>query len=73
MTGGLKFELLQDWLKNDAITTHADVSKAQNSEFTSIKWCDLGINRTIFSQSENLKMNITDGFKMLMRLLRNFD
>ena len=50
--GGLKLELLQDWLKNDAITAHADVSKAQNSAINASKWCDLGINRTIFSQSD---------------------
>ena len=34
------------------ITTHGDVSKAQNSVITVLKWCDLGINRTIFSQSD---------------------
>ena len=49
--GVLKLELLQDWLKNDAITIHADVSKAPKSPITALKWCDLGINRTIFSQS----------------------
>jgi len=38
MIGGLKLELLQDWLKNDAIKA--------------LKWCDLGINRTTFSQSD---------------------
>jgi len=52
MIGGFKLELFQDWLKNDAITTHADVSKAQNSAIKVLKWCDLGINRTIFSQSD---------------------
>ena len=31
---------------------YAVVSKAQNSATTALKWCDLGINRAILSQSD---------------------
>ena len=43
-----KVSTLTGWLKNDAITTQADVSKAQNSAITAPKWCNLGCNSTIF-------------------------
>ena len=61
MIGGLNLELLQDWLKNVAITTHADVSKAQNSAITAgVIWVLIALFLTnqIAPIVHDFKMNI---------------
>ena len=46
-------------VKNYAITTHADVSKAQNSAITALKWCDLGAYGKIRTGLDWTRLNWT--------------